>query len=259
MVSADPQLLRDIDDYWIHGRHPSGRLLVAQVVDVLGEECAVWDLETGEPVWRPRASSISWSDDGNAVAILVGPWGDDFELRSWPGRDLISKCRVKPSACCNHHVSLSPRGDRAAVLWWHQTEGGVNLVALDEGEARHLVDEGYETNETNLVQGPVFSPDGKLVAITEGFIGWWLPDEAETPEGKPSPGGRFKRGRVTVVDVDSRAVDHVDVSGEVEEGWIPPHDSWEHFELLGKPRFLSRHEVIVTPEFGPPTRCSLPG
>jgi hypothetical protein len=258
VASADPQLLRDIDEYWVHGRHPSGRFLAAQVLDVLGEECAVWDLETGDLVWRPQATSVSWSDDGGLVALLVGKDGDDFELRSWPERDLISKCRVKPSACCNTFVSLSPRGDRAAVLWWHQTEGGVNLVALDGGDARHLVDEGYETEETNLVEGPVFSRDGRLVAISEGFVWWWLPHGADSPEGTPSAGGTFRRGRVTAIEIDSGSVRQADVFGDVEEGWVPPHDSWEHFELLGKPRFVSGDDVLVTPEFGPPVKCPLP-
>jgi hypothetical protein len=107
VASADPQLLRDIDEYWVHGRHPSGRFLAAQVLDVLGEECAVWDLETGDLAWRPQATSVSWSDDGGLVALLVGKDGDDFELRSWPERDLISKCRVKPSACCNTFVAVA--------------------------------------------------------------------------------------------------------------------------------------------------------
>jgi hypothetical protein len=87
---------------------------------------------------------------------------------------------------------------------------------------------------------------------------WWLPAENESAEGKPSPGGRFIRGRVIVVDFDSGSVREVDVFGEVEEGWIPPHDGWEHFELLGKPRFVSEYDVLVTPEFGPSIRCELP-
>ena len=61
-----------------------------------------------------------------------------------------------------------------------------------------------------------------------------------------------------MVDFDSGSVQQVDVFGEVEEGWIPPHEGWEHFELLGQPRFVSEHEVLVSPEFGPPIRCELP-
>ena len=93
-------------------------------------------------IWRPRARSISWSQDGAAVALLVGEYGDDFELRSWPERGLTSRCVVRPWACCNTYVALSPRGDRAAVLWWHQSEGGINLVSLEDGAARHLEGEG---------------------------------------------------------------------------------------------------------------------
>jgi hypothetical protein len=200
VASADPQRLQAIDQYWVHGRHPSGRLFAAEVIGVLENECGVWDLETGDLVWRPKARSISWSEDGAAVALLVGTDGEACELRSWPERELIGKCRVRPWACCNTYVALSPRADRAAVLWWHQSEGGVNLVEITDGAARHLQDRGYTTRETNLVQGPAFSRDGSLVAISEGRIWWWLPDENESAEGKPSPGGRFLRGRVTVVD-----------------------------------------------------------
>src|SRR5215204_259254 len=71
-------------------------------------------------------------------------------------------------------------------------------------------------------------------------------------------GGTRLARRVTVVDFDSGSVQQVDVFGEVEEGWIPPHEGWEHFELLGQPRFVSEHEVLVSPEFGPPIRCELP-
>ncbi len=160
MPSADPEALRNLDDFWIHGRHLSGRLIAAEVSEVVKQECCVWDLETGDLVWRPRATSISWSHDGATVALLVGEYGDDFELRSWPERELHSRCLVRPWACCNTYVALSPRGDRAAVLWWHQTEGGVNLVSLENGAARHLESQGYTTRETNAVQGPTFSPDG---------------------------------------------------------------------------------------------------
>jgi len=259
MTAADPKLLRDLDEYLVHGRDPSGGLIAAEVPDVLQGECCVWDLETGEVVWRPRAHSITWSKDGTAVALLTGRDGDDFELRSWPNRGLISKCVVKPWACCNTYVSLSPRGDRAAVLWWHQTEGGVNLVALEGETAEALEGAGYTTRESNLVQGPTFSPDGTLVAISEGVGWWWLPDDDVEPEGRPSPGGTFRRGRLTLLEVDSGLVHQLDAFGDVEKGWVPPHDGWEHFELLGKPRFVSRDEIVLTPEYGEPCRFFRPG
>jgi hypothetical protein len=258
VLSADPDALRELDEYFVHGRHPSDCLVAAEVSEVVRGECCVWDLQTGDLVWRPRAVSVSWSNDGAAVALLVGEYGDDFELRSWPERQLISRCVVKPWACCNTYVTVSPRGDRAAVLWWHQTEGGFNLVALEGGGARRLEGEGYTTRETNCVQGPTFSPDGTLVAISEGFTWWWLPETRETPEEEPSPGGTFRRGRVTIVDVDARSLRQLDVLGEVQAGWIPPHEGWEHFELLGKPRFTSENEIVLSPEFGDTYHLTVP-
>jgi hypothetical protein len=258
VTSADPSLLRNLDDYWVHGRHPSGRLIAAEVWEVLEDECAVWDLETGDLVWRPPAHSVAWSQDGTNVALLVGEYGDDFELRSWPERELISQCVVKPWACCNEVVALSPRGDRAAVLWWHQSEGGVNLVALEDGTARQLEGSSYTTRETNLLEGPTFSADGRVVAVSEGFSFWWLHEARDAPGEEPSPGGRFRRGRLTVLDVASGFLRHFDVEDEVEKGWIPPHETWEEFELLGKPRFTSDNEILLSPKFGKPRRFIVP-
>jgi hypothetical protein len=255
--SADPKLLSQLDDFFVHSRHPSGRLIAAEAQDALRGECCVWDLETGELVWRPKAHSVAWSGDGEKVALLVGELGDDLELRSWPDRELLSRCVVTPWACCNEYVALSPCGDRAAVLWWHQGEGGVNLVAFEEGAASQLA--GYETKETNLVQGPTFSPDGRFVAISEGFVWWWLPDDAENPEAERSVGGTFRRGRLTLVEVDSGSVLQFDAFAEVAADWLPPHDVWERFELLGKPRFVSSGEVVLEPEFGEPCTFLTPG
>jgi hypothetical protein len=131
-------------------------------------------------------------------------------------------------------------------------------VSFEDGAASHLESQGYTTRETNAVQGPTFSPDGRLVAISEGFMSWWLPEPVETLETEPSPGGTLKRGRLTFVDVDSGSLHQVDVFGEVEMGWVPPHDIWERFELLGKPRFTSDGGVVLSPEFGAPSRVTVP-
>jgi hypothetical protein len=135
--------------------------------------------------------------------------------------------------------------------------GRVNLVAFEEGECRPL--EGYMTRDTNLVQGPTFSLDGRHVAISEGFVWWWLPEDAEDPEVERSRGGTFRRGRLTLVEVDAGSVEQFDVFEDVDEGWRPPHDGWEHFELLGKPRFVSNAEIVLEPEFGEPSRVFRPG
>jgi hypothetical protein len=66
------------------------------------------------------------------------------------------------------------------------------------------------------------------------------------------------RGRLTLVDVDSGALHQFDVYGEVEAGWLPPHDGWEHFELLGRPVFTSDWEMVLQPEFGPACRFTVP-
>ena len=68
MLSADPDLLRNLDDYWIHGRHPSGRLVAAEVWEVVKGECCVWDLETG-------ASLAIFLGDTPFFSLAVTPEG----------------------------------------------------------------------------------------------------------------------------------------------------------------------------------------
>ena len=104
--------------------------------------------------------------------------------------------------------------------------------------------------------GPTFDCEGRRVAISEGNGWWWLPEPADDPE-TPSPGGTFRRGRVVVIDVDSGSIAHVDVYGDVEEGWKPTHETWEAFALLGRPHFSSSNEIVLTPEFGGPHHVRL--
>ena len=127
----------------------------------------------------------------------------------------------------------------------------------EDGAARHLEDEGYTTRETNCVQGPTFSADGKLVAISEGFPLWWLPEPGDTPEEEPSPGGTFQRGRVTLVDVDLGSLHQFDVFGEVDEVGAHRTTAGSIFELLGKPSFVSHTEIEVSPEFGKQCRITV--
>ncbi|HEX2069798.1 MAG TPA: hypothetical protein VHH54_06300, partial [Actinomycetota bacterium] len=80
----------------------------------------------------------------------------------------------------------------------------------------------------------------------------------ETSEDEPSPGGTFRRGRLTLINVDTGFLQQRDVFGEVEKGWVPPHETWEEFQLLGKPQFTSEREVVLTPQFGKPHAFAVP-
>ena len=153
--SADPEALRNLDDFWIHGRHPSGRLIAAEVWEVVREECCVWDLETGDLVWRPRAKSIflvAGRHRGRALgrrvrrrlraSVVAGAWADQSVRRE--------------EGVCNTYVACArrPRG-RPLVA---STEGGVNLVSLRtalRGISRVRVKRGNERRPgTNVQPGP---------------------------------------------------------------------------------------------------------
>ena len=81
--------------------------------------------------------------------------------------------------------------------------------------------------------------------VTEGKANWWSPDREE-----PSRGGRFERGRVTIIEVESGEVRHAAVHAEVAVGFSPPEEREERYELLGRPEFTSPTEIVLRPEFG---------
>ena len=250
---VDPDVLSRVDPYFVHARHPNGRLVAAEIPELeLG--CAIWDVETGDLVWDPQATSAAWSHGGDQLARLTGNDGETFELASWPERQSLASCRVHPRACCNERVALSPRGDLAAVLWWHQTEGGMEFVALDGRTASHLSGRGYTTDETNLLEGPTFSDDGAIVAVSEGNPFWWGAYNYD----EPSQGGRFVRGWLTLIAVDSGRVERIEAYETVSPGWRPEEGREERVELLGRPEFASPTEVVLRPEYGSEYRIQVP-
>jgi hypothetical protein len=86
------------------------------------------------------------------------------------------------------------------VTWLEQDCAGFVLVQLSsEGGDFQLGGagefEGYFT-KPNLLQGPVFSPDGRYAVAACSRWSWWAPGgDPETP----SPGGRIKAGHVAVL------------------------------------------------------------
>src|SRR5262245_41829576 len=89
---------------------------------------------------------------------------DRCELRSWTGEF--------------DAVFPAPDGSVAAVRWNDQTEAGLVLVGLEEG-LRQL-DAAWDTRRTNWLEGPVWTPDSRLLVLTEnppGASPWWAEDE----------------------------------------------------------------------------------
>jgi hypothetical protein len=228
--SVAPATLAALDPYWVHDRFE--RFVAATLPEGKKWPVGIWDAKTGELVWA--AGPACWLREGKEVLALGGDRNQTLERRTWPELELVSSCDVVPWACCNERVAASPRGDLAAVLWWHQTEGGFELVGLDDRHGDRQLQRGYTTWDSNLLEGPAFSPDGRFVAVSEGRKAWW-------------EHGR-ERGRLTVVDVGTGAPHHYPISddppGAVED------DEAERYELLGKPLFETPDQVVLSPAFG---------
>jgi hypothetical protein len=233
-----PATLAALDAHWVHDR--LDRFVAATVPE--GDEwpVGVWDAETGELIWR--GGPACWLRDGTQLLALQGKQSRTLERRAWPGLELASACEVVPWACCNERVAASPLGDIAAVGWWHQAEGGFELVALDDRNGDRQLNRGYTTWESNLLGGPAFSPDGRFVAVTEGRQRWW-------EQGR-------ERGRLTVVDVATGAPHHYPVSDDPPESTVDDGES-ERYELLGSPRFVAEEQVVLTPMFGREQRITI--
>jgi hypothetical protein len=229
-TSVAPATLAALDPHWVHDRFD--RFVAATVPEGKEWPVGVWDAETGNLVWA--GGPACWLKDGTQVLALQGDRSQALERRTWPDLDLVSSCEVVPWACCNERVAASPRGDVAAVLWWHETEGGFELVALDDLHGDRQLNRGYTTWDSNLLGGPAFSPEGRFVAVTEGRQSWW-------------EHGR-ERGRLTVVDVATGAPHHYPVSDDPPEA-VDDSEA-RRCELLGPPLFVAPDQVVLSPAFG---------
>src|SRR5215211_4849476 len=127
-TSVAAATLAELDPYWVHDRH--GRFMAATVPEGKVWPTGVWDSESGELVWP--TGPACWARAGTQILTLTGAQSQTLERRTWPERELVSSCDIVPWACCNERVAASALGDLAAVLWWHQAEGGFELVALDD-------------------------------------------------------------------------------------------------------------------------------
>jgi hypothetical protein len=233
-----PATLAALDPHWVYDR--LDRFVAATVPEGREWPVGVWDAENGKLVWS--GGPACWLRDGTQLVALTGDRSQTLERRTWPGLELVSSCEVVPWACCNERVAASPRGDIAAVLWWHQTEGGFELVALDDRHGDRQLNRGYTTWESNLLGGPAFSPDGRFVAVTEGRPRWW-------------ESGR-ERGRLTVVDVATGAPHHYPISDDPPETVSDDGES-ERYDLLGPPHFVASEEVVLRPSFGREQRIAI--
>lgn len=242
---AELEPLRGHPPLWVLDRHPDGRHVAIQTgwaADEEGERAGIWDEQTGELVWAPQAVAMCWLRDGSEVALVTEQYSGDFERWSWPGRERLSRSPLTHREGWVDRVVVSSKDDLAAVRWIDQTEAGFELVAIrDEGDEQ-LKGKGWRVGGTNLVDGPVFSPSGRFLALSVGHAGWWR--EGDDIDGS-SEGGRFEAGRAVIFDTKDGSTSEVPIEIEVPAGWEPGSDE-AGTGLLGEPRFTTSRSFVIS-------------
>jgi hypothetical protein len=230
---------------WLVDRHPDGRHVVMRTgwsAGDEGERTGVWDEQTGELVWAPQAAAMCWLRGGSELALVTEQYSGDFERWSWPGRERLSRGPLSHRDGWVDDLAVSPKDDLAAVRWIDQTEAGFELIAIGDENDEQLKGKRWRVGGTNLVDGPVFSPSGRFLALSVGHAGWW---RTGADVDGPSEGGRFEAGRAVVFDTKDGSTRELPIDIEVPAGWEPASDEAEA-GLLGEPRFASPRSFVIT-------------
>ena len=262
-------------------RHPEGRLVALLVDNATAglEQTGIWDAETGALVWTPDdAILLAWGEwgtqvfvlrrtyerDPNHPRILVSPLQSEFthvlERRSWPERKLLGSCQIQFPTGWAFELAASPGRTLVTVTWLEQDCAGFVLVRWGtesgdfqmEGVGPH--GDGYYV-QPNLIQGPVFSPDGRYAVASCSLWSWWAP--GGNPE-TPSPGGRIKAGHIAILDTNTMTFNARDVVTEVPAGWLPPDHGLGPEELMGYPEFTGPRTFRISVPTGEVEHFDLP-
>lgn len=246
-------------------RHPSGNAVALRVDAKQGhitvDRAGIWDPSTGRLLWAPEgATALAWTRDGDRLLALVEsykpkkrpftstPFQSDIthrcELYEWPSRRLVSATELDFPTGSLIDVIPSPSLPIAAYVWLDQTEAGMEFLDLTGDRVAQIPDYGY-FGDSNLIEGPVFSPDGQYAVASYGAGVWWAEEREE-----PSRGGRFKAGWVVVIDVTTGKAEERDVLCEVAPGWLPDDPDSIAAEMLSRPEFQSETVFAVTTSNG---------
>ena len=244
-------------------QHPSGQYVALQVI-VLHEtfvwRAAIWNTTTQTIVWNPGdANALCWLPGGHELlvvreiftpqaerrGIFLTPLQAEFrhliERRTWPEQRLIDTIDVSFPTGWLVDVIVSPVAPLACFVWNDQCEAGIEFVSWTDGSFQQLHNRGYYGN-SNLLEGPVFSPDGAVVVFSYGTDGWW----SEDPE-LPSQGGTFKVGWIVIYNVAHGSYREVDVLATIPVGWLPEDpERIYHNGAVSCPRFSTLERFSVT-------------
>ncbi len=264
---------------WLQGVSPDGHHLAMQ-----GNGCepaGVWDAGTGRLIWTPDGvQAINWTADGrfafcvaakyNRAAdhppVIQSPLQSEFtyslERWTWPDKVIVARCSVQWPTGWPVNVVVSPTGEYAAVGWCEQDDTGFVLVDLsaDGGAGEQQLGDGYRFGQhSNVSMGPVFSPDGRYVALSGTRMMWWSEDPENDDGETPWPGGRAWIGTVGVVDTRTRLRREVQVWEDLPRGFLPADPDVPEAEYLREPRFVDDRTFDVELPTGRTQRVTLDG
>ena len=244
-------------------QHPSRQYVALQVIvlhDTFVWRAAIWNTTTKTIVWNPGdANALCWLPGGHELlvvreiftphperrGIFLTPLQAEFrhliERRTWPEQRLIDTIDVSFPTGWLVDVIVSPVAPLACFVWNDQCEAGIEFVSWTDGSFQQLHNRGYYGN-SNLLEGPVFSPDGAVVVFSYGTYGWW----SEDPE-LPSQGGTFRVGWIVIYNVAHGSYREVDVLATIPVGWLPEDlERIYHNGAVSCPRFSTPERFSVT-------------
>jgi hypothetical protein len=243
--------------------HPGGEF-IAMRVSGGDERAAVWSTKSRKIVWQPEGvTALCWTPDGEEVLLvrefyeyqpekhevivtsLQSEYSHFLERRSWTDKKPVGQCEIRLPRGWIVNLLASPTGTLVCCVWNDQHEAGIELFSIAGKEVRQLGGRGYDGKHSNLLEGPVFSPDGCYLVLAFGNYAWWSPGDPETP----SLGGQRTVGWVVVGDMRADNYRVKNVQKIVPKGWLPPNDpnDFRHV-LLSCPSFTdSDHFKVVLP------------
>lgn len=238
-------------------RTADGRLLALQTpvwASTLATRAGVWEASSGRLVWEPPdATAMCWSPDERYVLLirewidlsvqhvpwLIGPLGKPryrLELLTWPDRRSVGRCQLGSTLPDDEFVGwydfvvVSPRGDLAAIRWVDDYNAGVVLISLTGEELEETRRPGIRAR-WNAIHGPVFSPDGRVLAMT---CGDWRVNETDKAEDRS--------GWIWLYNSLNQRIWEIPLQPELPAGWSM--DDWETW--IGEPRFVTNTQFSIS-------------
>nr|BFD94127.1 TIR domain-containing protein [Kitasatospora sp. Xyl93] len=162
---------QESEDYQVHGLafSPDGRLLAAGGYGF--NRIIIWDVTkkaqysafssgSGDPVYRlsfsPKGDVLAWKALESANTAV----GGDFGIILWDLKAKARRTTYTLHASLGEAVAFSPDGSMLA-----SDGGGVSLWSIAQGERMAILTVPWKPDPAYL-RGPVFSPDGRLLAAT---------------------------------------------------------------------------------------------